>query len=84
VFWDDLVRRWRRDSRSRDPKVLRAIGGHVAVFPAPQRARQSRSLLLILLVLAAVAALALVSNRPGDTGASGPPPASTGFVGSRA
>jgi hypothetical protein len=32
MFWDDLVRRWRRDARGVDPRLLRAAAGHVAVL----------------------------------------------------
>lgn len=42
MFWDDLVRRWRRDVRGVDPRLLRAAAGHVAVLPAPRRRRRSR------------------------------------------
>jgi len=52
MFWDDLVRRWRREARANSPESLRAMGGHVAVLPSPRRARQSRSMLLILAILA--------------------------------
>jgi hypothetical protein len=80
MFWDDLVRRWRRDLRARDPEVLRAAGGHVAVYPAPHRARRTRSPLMALLVLVALALLLLFVVRPSGAATSTPPPASTGFV----
>jgi len=51
MFWDDLIRRWRRDHRAADPRVLRAAAGHVAVLPAPRRRRRSRLPLLILIAL---------------------------------
>jgi hypothetical protein len=59
MFWDDLVRRWRRDARVNSPQLLRGAGGHVAVLPAPRRRRRSR-LLMLLLVLLAIAVLLLV------------------------
>lgn len=42
VFWDDLVRRWRRDVRGLDPRHLRTAAGHVAVLPALRPRRRSR------------------------------------------
>jgi hypothetical protein len=40
VYWDDLIRRWRRDTRTLDPATLRAAGGHVAVLPSPRQRRR--------------------------------------------
>ena len=37
MFWDDLMRRWRRDQRVPDGDVLQAAGGHVAMLPAQRR-----------------------------------------------
>jgi hypothetical protein len=51
MFWDDLVRRWRRDARGVDRRLLRATAGHVAVLPAPRRRRRSRAPWLVLIVL---------------------------------
>jgi len=51
MFWDDLIRRWRRETKLNSPRLLRAAGGHVAVLPAPQRARQVRPLLVVLAIL---------------------------------
>jgi hypothetical protein len=65
MFWDDLVRRWRKEAKVNDPAFLRAMGGHVAVLPAPRRVRQSRPLLLALAILAL---LALLLFRYGPTG----------------
>jgi hypothetical protein len=64
MFWDDLVRRWRRETRGLSPRLLRATAGHVAVLPAPKARRRSRLpwLVLIALVLAAFALL-LQSGR---------------------
>lgn len=58
MFWDDLVRRWRRDVRSVDPRLLRAAAGHVAVLPAPRRRR--RVPWLVLFVLLVVVTLLIV------------------------
>jgi hypothetical protein len=33
MFWDDLIRRWRRDTGGMSPRLLRAAAGHVAVLP---------------------------------------------------
>jgi hypothetical protein len=51
MFWDDLVRRWRRDVRGVDPGLLRAAAGHVAVLPAPKRRRRSRVPWLLVIAL---------------------------------
>jgi hypothetical protein len=51
MFWDDLVRRWRRDIGGLSPRLLRAAGGHVAVLPAPRPRRRLGVPWLILLVL---------------------------------
>jgi len=61
MFWDDLVRRWRRESKVVGPRLLRGAGGHVAFLPAPRRQRRSR-LLVLLLVLLAIGALLLVGS----------------------
>jgi hypothetical protein len=59
MFWDDLVRRWRREVRGLSPRLLRATGGHVAVLPAPRGQRRSRLpwLVLVAFVLAALVLL---------------------------
>jgi hypothetical protein len=59
VFWDDLIRRWRRERRVVDPRDLRAAGGHVAVLPAPRRRRRSHLPWLVITVLAFIGAFAL-------------------------
>lgn len=63
MFWDDLVRRWRRESGVVSPRLLRGAGGHVAVLPTPRRQRRSRLLLLLLALLAAAALLLVGSGR---------------------
>lgn len=62
MFWDDLVRRWRREHRAVDPRELRAVGGHVAVLPAPRRRRRSRLPWLAIVVLAIIGALVLLQG----------------------
>jgi len=79
MFWDDLVRRVRRESRTLDPKVLRAAGGHVAVLPGPRRARRSRALLIALIALA-VLALALLFGTGRIGSATSTAPAPSGLV----
>lgn len=65
MFWDDLVRRWRKETTANSPRLLRAAGGHVAVLPAPRRARQVRPLLLALVILAVLLLLLFGSGRVG-------------------
>ena len=58
MFWDDLMRRWRRDVGSVDQRLLQGAGGNVAALPAPRRQRRSRWLLwLAVLAIAAVLVL---------------------------
>ena len=56
MFWDDLIRRWRRDTGGISPRLLRAAAGHVAVLPTPRPRRRLRVpwLLLIALGIAAI------------------------------
>jgi len=65
MFWDDLVRRWRKETKANSPRLLRAAGGHVAVLQAPQRTRQVRPLLVILAILALLLLLLFGSGRAG-------------------
>jgi hypothetical protein len=82
VFWDDLVRRWRRDARVVSPRLLRATGGHVAVLPAPRRGRRNPLLLVIVTLALVGAAYLLAMNRISilDNDVQ-PTPASTASVG---
>ena len=66
MFWDDLVRRWRKETKANSPRLLRAAGGHVALLPSPQRARQVRPLLLVLAILALLVVLLFGSGRVGS------------------
>jgi type VI protein secretion system component VasF len=64
VFWDDLIRRWRREVRGLSPRLLRATAGHVALLPAPSTRRRSRLPWLVLLALVlAVIVLFLQSGQ---------------------
>lgn len=65
MYWDDLIRQWRRKTRANSPRLLRAAGGNVAVLPAPRRAPQVRRLLVIL-ALAALVLLLLPRSGTSD------------------
>ena len=58
MFWDDLIRRWRRDNRQLGPRLLAGAAGYVAV--APTRRRRSR-VSFILLIIAVGVLIALAS-----------------------
>jgi hypothetical protein len=62
MFWDDLVRRLRRESKVLSPRLLRGAGGHVAVLPAPRRRRRPGLLLLILISIVVGAAILIASG----------------------
>lgn len=66
MYWDDLIRRWRRETRTVSPRLLRAAGGHVAVLPARRRAPRVGA---VLVILAIVALALLLLPRFGTTGA---------------
>lgn len=68
MFWDDLIRRWRRDFRAVDRRLLRAAGGHVAVLPAPKPRRRSRVPWLILIALAIAAIVLLLQGGQAEAG----------------
>ncbi len=73
MYWDDLIRRWRRETRVNSPRLLRAAGGHVAVLPAPRRARQVRPLLVILAIVALVLLLLPKSGTSSGVTVTSPP-----------
>jgi hypothetical protein len=74
MFWDDLIRRWRRDNRQLGHRLLAGAAGYVAV--APSRPRRSRvSLVLLMVAVGVLLALAVATGRvqaatvwPDDTG----------------
>ncbi len=70
MFWDDLVRRWRREYKVVSPRLLRGAGGHVAVLPAPHRQRRHRLLLLLVTLVLLGAALLVSSGRISITGSN--------------
>jgi hypothetical protein len=70
VFWDDLIRRWRRENPANSPRLLRAAGGHVAVLPSPRR-RWRAPLWILIVILFVLLGLALGTPRlPQDAGHS--------------
>lgn len=78
MFWDDLVRRLRRESKVMSPRLLRAAGGQVAVLPAPRRQRQARLLPLLVMLLVFGAALLASSGRMTvNSGGAQPTPATS-------
>jgi hypothetical protein len=62
MFWDDLIRRWRRDTGGISPRLLRAAAGHVAVLPAPKPRRRLRVPWLLLIALAIAAVVLLLQS----------------------
>jgi hypothetical protein len=64
MFWDDLVRHWRRANKGNSPTLLRAAGGHVAVMPAPRRSRPIRYLVLALAILGGLLLLVASGRLP--------------------
>jgi hypothetical protein len=64
MFWDDLMRRWRRDNRALDPRLMRAAAGNVAVLPSPRPRRRSRLPWVLLVALLVAAAAVLLQQVP--------------------
>jgi hypothetical protein len=64
MFWDDLVRRWRRAVGGLSPRLLQATAGHVAVLPGTKPRQRSRLpwLVLVALLLALVVLLVEVEQ----------------------
>lgn len=60
MFWDDLLRRWRREAGGLSPRLLQATAGHVAVMPAPRPRRRSRVRWLLLIAIGTALLLLLV------------------------
>jgi hypothetical protein len=64
MFWDDLIRRWRRDTGGLSPRLLRAAAGHVAVLPPPTPRQRLRVPWIFLIALGiAVIVLLLQSGQ---------------------
>lgn len=76
MFWDDLVRRWRRENRQLGPHLLAGAAGHVAVAPARRR-RGRGGVILVIAGLGALLALAVATGKvhaaPGSPDGAGPP-----------
>jgi hypothetical protein len=70
MYWDDLVRRWRRENRQPGPHLLVGAAGHVAVLPARRRRGRGR-LILAIAGLGALLALAIATGKV--HAAPGPP-----------
>jgi hypothetical protein len=62
MFWDDLVRRWRREASGLDPRLLRAAAGQVAALPAPRQRRRSPVRWLLLIALGVALLVLLVQT----------------------
>ncbi len=71
MFWDDLIRRLRRDTRGLSPRLLHAAAGHVAVLPTPRPRRRSRVPWLILIALGIAAIVLLLGPGPVQSVLSG-------------
>jgi type VI protein secretion system component VasF len=63
MYWDDLVRRLRREVGAVSPDLLSEAGGNVAVVRVPRRRRRARWPLLVLALLAVAAVLLFGSGR---------------------
>lgn len=64
MFWDDLMRRWRREVVGLDRHLLRGAAGNVAAFPAPRRRRRSRLVFWLIGIAIAIALLGLLGYLP--------------------
>ena len=64
MFWDDLMRRWRREVGGLDRHLLRGAAGNVATLPAPRRRRRSRLVFWLVGIAIAIALLGLLGYLP--------------------
>ena len=62
MFWDGLIRRWRRDTGRDSARLLRAAAGHVAALPPPTPRRRSSVARLILIAFGIAAIVLLLQN----------------------
>ena len=61
MYWDDLMRRWRREHRVLSERLLVGAGGLVATMPTRQR-RRHPLLVMILAIVVALGAIALLGS----------------------
>ena len=64
MFWERLVRRFRRGARAFDPAVLQTAGGNGASMPAPPRRRVHVAWIVLI---AMGVALVLLLSQSGHT-----------------
>ena len=78
MFWDDLIRRWRRETPMTGPRMLAGAAGYVAVIRPPRRRRRVTPLVLAILFMI-MFLLAVSQVRTGTSTASHatPPPVAT-------
>ena len=65
MFWERLLRRFRRDARAFDPAVLQTAGGHGAALPPAQPRRRAHLGWIILIAMGV--ALVLLLSQSGHT-----------------
>jgi hypothetical protein len=62
MYWDDLIRHWRRGTPRESQRLLRAAAGHVTVLPAPRPRPRRRLLWLVTALIGSLALLALTGR----------------------
>jgi len=77
MFWDDLMRRRRRENRLMGGRLLRGAAGNVAVLPEPHPQRRRRWLLPLAVVLLGVALYTTAVRQPAQPPVSTAVPAAT-------
>jgi hypothetical protein len=64
MFWNDLVRWWRRENRLMGGRLLRGAAGNVAVLPEPHPQRRRQRLLPLAVVLLGLALYTTAARQP--------------------